>query len=414
MILVLRGGFTPGGEVQQVNLEFWGVFDDPSHFREIISTYSQLARGVTVRYRIFNFEDYEREVINALATDRGPDIMYIHNTWLPEHKDKLIPLPLGYEELDFYGLSNFGNDFVDVTFSDLIDDGQIYALPLYVDTPALFYNKDLLNSAAISTPPKTWTEFNDAVELLTKLDEKGRFVQSGATIGTARNINRSTDILMLLMLQSGIPMIDDTKTTAQFSRSVEEGDAGLVALQYYTDFANPLKRVYTWNDDQNYSIDRFAEGKAAMTFNYSYNIPLLQAKAPRLNFGISGMPQIEGSNVNVNYANYWAPAVTINSRNPLEAWKFLLYLTSRQGITQYLNNAKRPTARRDLIDFQKTDLDLGVFVEQTLSARNWYQVDSGEIERIFADMIDDVNFGRKSISEALRSAQSKVSVLMQR
>lgn len=400
--------------MQSVNLEFWGVFDDPSNFREIIGAYSQLSRGVNVRFRVFNFEDYEREVIDALATDRGPDIMYIHNTWLPKHKNKLVPMPQSVEELNFFSLADFRNDFIDVSFSDLTDNGQIYALPLYNDTLALFYNKDLLNSAAISIPPKTWDKFNEAVELLSEQDDKGRFIKSGAAIGTARNINRSTDILMLLMLQSGVPMVNNTKTVAQFSLSVEGQDAGAVALQYYTDFANPLKKVYTWNDDQNYSIDRFAQGDLAMMFNYSYNIPLLRAKAPRLNFDISEMPQIDGTSINVNYANYWAPAVTINSRNPTEAWKFLLYLTSRQGITQYLNNTKRPTARRDLIDFQKTDLDLGVFANQALSAKNWYQIDSGEIERIFADMIDDVNFGRKSITEALRSAQSKVTVLMQR
>lgn len=395
-------------------MEFWGVFDNTNNLSDAIQEYARRRRGATINYKSFNPEDYEREVINALATGRGPDVMYLHNTWLPKHKDKLVPMPQSNEELAYYTLPNFRDDFVDVAYGDLVDDGQIYALPLFMDTLALFYNKDLLNSAGISSPPRTWSEFNDAVERLTTLDERGRFVKSGAVIGTARNVNRSTDILMLLMLQSGIPMADRDRGIAEFSRDVGSQDAGEVTLQYYTDFANPLKRVYTWNDDQIYSIDAFVEERAAMMFNYSYNTQLFRSKAPRLNFGIAPMPQIEDTAVVVDYANYWAPAVTINSKFPLESWKFLQFLASREGATIYLNKAKRPSARRDLIDLQKSDLDLGVFANQSLSARSWYQIDSGEIERIFADMIDDVNFGRKSVSEALRSAQNKVTLLMQK
>jgi multiple sugar transport system substrate-binding protein len=414
VLLVLRSGFGPGDRGGQIHLEFWGVFDDPRFFTQAINAYAELSPGVGITYRNFSPEDYEREILDALATGQGPDIMYIHNTWLTRYKDKLTPLPQDSAELNLYGLANFRDEFVDTVFADLVDRGEIFAMPLYVDTLALYYNKDLLNSAAIGTPPSTWDEFNDAVERLTKLDARGRFTQSGAAIGTARNINRSTDIVMLLMLQSGVSMVDETKTTAVFSRDVEGRNAGEVALQYYTDFTDPLKRVYTWNDDQNYSIDRFVEGKTAMMFNYSYQIPIIREKAPRLNFGIAPMPQISGTDVVVNYANYWAPAVSLGSQFKTEAWKFLLFLASREGVPTYLETAKRPAARRDLIDFQKADLDLGVFATQALSARNWYQVDNGEIERIFADMIDDVNFGRSSVAEALRTAQNKVSVLMQR
>jgi len=89
-------------------------------------------------------------------------------------------------------------------------------------------------------------------------------------------------------------------------------------------------------------------------------------------------------------------------------------MTAGEGAVSYLTAAVRPSARRDLIDQQKSDPDLGVFAEQALTARSWFQIDNAAVEKIFADMIDAVNLGRLSVKDALRDAESKVTVLMSR
>ncbi|MBI2003564.1 MAG: extracellular solute-binding protein [Parcubacteria group bacterium] len=411
LFFLVFGGFET--KVERVELEFWGVFDQPAAFNEAIRIFRQANPNVNIRYVPFSFEEYEKAVIDALASGRGPDIWFIQNTWLPKHKDKLSSLPQDDKELN-YKLFNFRQDFVDAAEADLVDNGQIYALPLYVDTLALYYNKNLFNSAGIARPPANWDDFNEAVKTLTKFDSKGNITTSGAAIGTARNINRSTDILMLLLLQSGSQMIDRTRNEATFAAPAGFQRVGETALEYYTDFANPAKSVYTWNDSQFYSIDAFTTERTAMMFNYSHHIPTIRSKAPRLNFDVALMPQPKNSSVRVDYANYFAPAVSAASKNKDAAWKFLLYLSSREGALSYLRETLRPSARRDLIDFQKTDPDLGVYAQQALTARGWYQVDSGAIEKIFADMIEDVVFRRATVLEAIGTAEDKVTVLMQR
>jgi len=339
----------------------------------------------------------------------------VQNTWLPKYLDKIIPLPrqIPGQKEPLLTLKSFREQFVDVTEKDLVAGGEIYGLPLYVDTLALYYNKDIFNSLGITQPPQTWNEFNEDVEKITVADSNNNISRAGAAIGTARNINRSTDILSLLMLQSGVPMVDDAGVSADFSKITEGKDLGQVALEYYTDFSNPAKRVYTWNDGLHYSIDAFQEGTTAMMLNYSHQIPLLRSKAPRLNFGVATMPQLGESQV-LNYANYWAPAVSKFSPASRQAWEFIVYLSSTEGVLSYLNATGRPTARRDLIEQQKNDLDLGVFAKQALSANSWYQTDNLAIENILADMIEDVNFGRRSIAEALQTTENKITLLMQR
>jgi len=392
-------------------LEFWSVFDDSDVFDPLIKQYQAISPNITINYSKKNIVSYEQDLVNALATGRGPDIFSIHNTWLPKHKNKLAPAAE-----TMITAKRFGELFVDVASQDFIDTEKVYALPLSVDTLALFYNKDLFNSAGIATPPQTWTEFNSAVEKLTQRDNKNNILKSGAALGTAKNINRSTDILMALMLQSGAKMINASRDAATFDQTVsaQGGDfnPGRQALIFYTNFASPGLKVYTWNQDQNYSIDAFVNGKVAMMINYNYQLPLVKARAAHMEIGIAPLPQISSTSKKVTFANYWAQAVGRGSKNQIEAWKFLAWLSSPEISRQYLELTKKPAARRDLIEEQKKDADLGVFAQQSLTAESWWEKDNLAIEGIFADMIEVVNAGKVTAETALRQAAAQVNLLM--
>ncbi len=413
VIFLGRIGGVPEGS-QRAELTFWGVFDSEEDFRSSINAYQSQNPQVRINYRQFNFEDYEKSLVSAFADGAGPDIFMVHNSWLPKHKGKIAPLPqqIAGEKAPLFTLKDFKDQFVDVAEKDLVVGSEIYGLPLYIDTLALYYNKDIFNSLGIANPPKTWSEFNDFVEKIT-ISENNIISRSGAAVGTARNVNRSTDILALLMLQSGVPMTNDDNTSAEFTKIVDGKDVSQVSLEYYTDFANPAKRVYTWNNAQHYSVDAFQEGLAAMMFNYAHQVFLLRSKASRLNFGVASMPQLNTAQA-VNYASYWAPTVSKFSKNSVAAWRFLVYLSSAPGAVPYLNSAGHPAARRDLIDQQQNEPEIGVFAKQALSAKSWYQADNLAVENILADLIDDVNFKRRTIAEALRAAENKITLLMQR
>ena len=411
VVIILRD---TGSGTNQATLEFWGVYDTKQDFAKVVTSFQAINSGIKVNYKQFSYEDYEKSLIDALAAGAGPDIIMIQNTWLAKHRTKFVPMPASEKDKNpFITAKEFQDQFVDVAYNDLVYQGKIYALPLYVDTLALFYNKDMFNTAGITRPPKDWDEFNKDVELLTKFDPAGNIIQAGTAMGTARNINRSTDILSALMIQSGVRMTNTTNTAVSFTRSVDGKRVGENTLQYYTDFANPLKTVYAWNDSQHYSIDSFVEGGSAMMFNYSHQVNVLRQKLARLNFNIAPMPQFSELD-SKNYANYWAVSVSNASKNPEAAWRYLSYLASKDGATIYLTETSRPSARRDLIELQKSDPQLGVFAFQALSAKSWFQIDNNAVDSIFADMIDEVNSKKATIRAALRSAESKINTLMSR
>lgn len=387
---------------QQISgdLLMWGVFDDSDIIQKFIQQFQAAYPGVRVTYQKKSVDSYEKDLINALAAGRGPDIFYIQNTWIPKHIDKLSPIPKNY-----LTANEFKDAFVDVAYEDFISGGDIYALPLYADTLALFYNKDILNSAGIANPPSTWEGLLSMAPSLTKKDEAGNITRSAIAMGTAKNVNRAMDIVSLLILQSGVEMFDKERNQAVFNQG------GQQALEFYTNFAKPIKSIYTWNNQMPQSTDAFIEGKAAMMMNYNHQIQNIKAKAPHLKFGVSLMLQPRDSQKRVNYANYWGVTVSGSSKYADVAWILAYYLTEKEQAKAYLELTGRPTARRDLVDEQRQDKELGIFAQQSLSAYSWNQPDSAEVEKIFSDMIESTVAGT-SAQTALSNAANRVNLLV--
>jgi ABC-type glycerol-3-phosphate transport system substrate-binding protein len=96
------------------------------------------------------------------------------------------------------------------------------------------------------------------------------------------------------------------------------------------------------------------------------------------------------------------------------AWIFLKWLSDQPQAQKYAALAKRPVSRRDLIPWQQSDLDLGVFAKQALIAKSWYQADNLAIEKIFSDAIESVVYGQSQVRDAIDKAASQVTLLMQK
>lgn len=425
-IILLLAGVIPGlrrnsTPSASVSLTVWGVYDDRRVFDDTATRYRSSRSNVEITYRQFDPNTYETELINALAAGTGPDIFMFQNTWLPKHMDKIVPAPddpVTKKPL-IATFSDPDMGFPQVVLQDFAPGGVVYASPLYVDTLAMFYNKDTFDKFGIALPPKNWTEFQEIAKKLREIDTKtNQISKAGAAIGGSnKSINRATDLLSLIMLQSGTQMAPPTDFSRATFAQGASGDKqpGLDSLNFYTQFANPASPLYTWNDNLHYSVDNFAEGNTAILFNYSHQISILRAKNPFLNFGVIGVPQIDGSPQPVAYANYWGLAVSNKSKVPGWAWDFIKYATMDSGAAdKYFIATKKPPALRALINKYINDSDISLFAKQALIARTWPQIDNNKVEQIFSDMIEAVISGRLSSNDALQKAEDEVTLLMRR
>ncbi len=405
-----------------ITVEVWNVFEDADLYGEIFADFRTLNPHVTINYKKIDYLEYRKKLTEAFANGTAPDIFALHNAGLPQDILRIAPAPSTLalvREFDEVYPRVVAFDF---TRKDQNGARLVYAAPLSIETLGFFYNKDYFESANVSSPPKVWEEILDYAKLFTQFDDAGAIKISGVALGAADNINRSADIVTLLMLQSGTRMNNELLSEATFDEQVWVGEGeqarrfqpGKEALEFYLSFSDPTKTVYSWNEKMPYSIDAFVEGKTAMMLNYPHHIGTIRSKAPHLNFGVAPMLQLRDRKEDINYASYWGFTVAKTSKNVNTAWELIDFLSKPEQTKKYLEKAKMPTARRDLILWQQQDQDLKYFANQIMSARSWYSGDSLAADTILTDMIRGASSGEKKPDEALLDAAARVTVILQK
>lgn len=399
-----------GGSGQPVVLKIWKPFADSGQMQPLFTAYQALHPNVQFEYTDKNIDNYESDLLDALASGNGPDIFSINNSWLPKYIDKVTPAPD-----KTFTLKDYKDAYVDVVVHDFTKDNKVYGTALSVDSLALYYNKDILGTAGIATPPKTWDELAVDSRKITKQDQTGYFIRSGVAMGTNSNVYHAPDILYLLMLQDGaIPWSADGLNPT-FAQSVKKNgnyvNPGQEALNFYTSFANPNSANYTWNQRSDYSIDAFANGRAAMLYGYGFVRDLVVAKSPNLNFDVAPVPQQNLDDPAVNYASYFGEVVNKQSKNADWAWDFLKFATSKNSLDKFYAKNKQASSRKDLIEQQINDPDIGVFAHANLTAKSFYKPDEAKQDAIFAAMIDNVVLKGMKVSDALGQAQQQAQTL---
>lgn len=423
--------------LEPVTLNYWRAWDDTGDFQEIINAYKTIHPNITINYRKLRYQEYEKELLNAWAEDRGPDIFSIRNTWVREYQTKIEPLPpeitiayqfteksLGIKEETIVEIkkektltpTDLKNNFLDVVYQDAVIGGKIYGLPLSVDTLVMFYNRDLLNNAGISLPPTDWRQFQSEVKKITLLARDNSIIQAGTALGAGENILHAPDIISILMMQNGARMTDSSgdATFDQIppSQSGSNYNPGVEAVRFYTDFALPSREVYSWNLQMPSSRQAFAQGLVGFYFGYSSDVEYIESGSKgKLNYGLNKIPQIEG-NPEINFANYWLETVSKKSKHIDEAWDFIQFMTQAEQVKKYLTATKRPTALRALVDEQKDDEELKVFASQLLTTQSWYRgLDAKKVENIFITMADSIIQGTDT-NKAVTLAAQKVNQTM--
>lgn len=395
-----------------VTLTYWGLWEPESVMAGVLADYQRTHPKVTVNYQKQSAPEYRERLQSALSRTDGPDIFRIHNSWLPMFKNQLAPVP---EKI--YPKATYERTFYPAAKDDFGLGGKYYALPLEIDTLALFYNEDLLIQAGISAPVN-WEQFKIAVgKIVAKDPVTGQIKIAGTAMGTTGNIEHWQEILALMFLQNGISDLSKADSTV-----LPDGhNAGVDVLTYYTGFASGNSLSRTWDETMDNSTLAFAAGRLAFYFGPSWEIfeikELARNSNPGLNFKIAPVPQVDPDNP-VNLAVYWAEAVNKKSRNTEEAWKFLQYLSSPEVMTklyQAESNIRlfgEPYGRTEMADLLSADPFAGVFITQSKTAKTSALASrtfdgktglNSRISQYFEDAVNKVREGG-SPQEALQTA----------
>lgn len=424
--LVLSGCLQKAPASGPVSLTIYGL-DDSDVLDPIISKYKEKNPSVSVKYKKFNDEkEFENMLINEIAEGEGPDVFYLHNTWLPRHLKKIVPLTS--ESLT---TQNFSQYFVNVTGNDFIQpdpkDGlsKIYALPLYVDTLALYYNKTDFEQKLPERgkPASNWDVFKEDASKLRKQAEDGKLEKGAIALGRTDNIRLGVDILYNLFLQAGVEFYDADFKQTRFAGSGQE------VFDYFLSFANQQNKNFSWNTDLVMptqplgEVEAFLAGKVSAILGYSELYQRLETELKNVKtrsgstismkeIAVMPIPQVATQEADYKvWADYYGLAVSRNSKNPTKAWGFVQFAASKDSAKTYHQKTKRPTARRDLIEDQKKEPIIDVFVSQLGYAGSFRIFSSQKFAEVLNKAVADAGAGKTS-SQALGEAQTTINDML--
>lgn len=415
LIFLLLGGFSfakfvlprlSGGVSGNSTISWWGMWEDPKTVQPLIDEYQTAHPGVTIKYEQKSKEQYRERLSNAIAGGQGPDIMTIHNSWVPMFKTSLSPMPASV-----FSPQEFQQTFYPVMSRDLTLGTSIVGIPSEYDGLGLFVNDEIFSTYGKDVPT-TWNDLRNTAISLTIKNNQGIIQQAGIAMGTTSNIDHWQEILALLMLQNGAKLESPTGSFA-------EG-----ALDFYTVFSKTDK---VWDDTLPNSTTMFANGKLAMMIAPSWRAHDIIAVSPTLKFRVLPVPQLPKNSPDepdITYATYWVNAVSAKSANQTAAWEFMKFLSTKESYQKLYDNAAKirtfgePFPRVDMREAISADPKVGGFISLAGNAKSWYldaRTFDGEtginsrIGKYFEDAVNAVNkgFGTGS-KEALVTASSGV------
>jgi ABC-type glycerol-3-phosphate transport system substrate-binding protein len=387
----------------------WGTMQ-PATFSSILDA-SGLAKDKTfnITYVKKDQSSFQNDFIEALASGTSPDLIITTQDKVLENKDKLYAIP--YSSIS---KNDFSNAFISEAELLMLSDG-IYGLPFVVDPMVMYWNRTMFSNKGVSQPPQYWSQLFDLVKLFTVRDASLSISKTAVALGEYTNVNHANDLLSLLSIQAGTPIVNQGQGGLQsvlaerFGYTLVPAEA---ALDFYTSFANPAKTFYAWNRSLPNSQDMFVAGNLALYFGYASEITLIQAKNPNLDFNVTTMLQNEGGDVNTTFGELYVMSIPKRATDITGAFKLAVALSGQTGNSAASSATGLPPVRRDLLATKPESSYGQTFFTSALWSKAWLDPNSNATEKVFKDMIENVTSGKLRVSQAVGQANSTLQTLL--
>lgn len=384
------------------NVAIWGTFQLGVSDKVLADFNKKFEKIFSVSYEYHDPTTFDSDIVEALASGKGPDILLLPDNLILRHSDKIELIP--YASVP---QRTFQDTFIQASEIYMRDQGLI-ALPFAIDPMVMYWNRDLFNNASITQPPAYWDEFLTLAPKLTQHDQKtSEIKQSAISFGEYSNVQNAKDIIAMLFLQvgnritkmsDGKPIVDLQDTNGQ---KVSANQDVVSAFRYFMDFSNPLQNIYSWSRALPNSRDQFINGNLAVYFDFASAYKDLQLKNPHLNFAVAPVPQLRGTKVDITYARMHGLAVMKTSKNKQTAFIAVQRLLESEPSGQFAATFSLPPVRRDLLNKRPTDTTLSVFYDSAIRARTWLDPRPEESDKAFRIAVESVSSGRRDITQSI-------------
>ncbi len=230
------------------------------------------------------------------------------------------------------------SDFYPACWDEATYEGKVYAIPYSTDDRVLYWNKDVFRAAGLDPekPPKTWSELEWMAKKLTVKAEES---DSYKTIGFIPNYGNCF-LYMYGFLNDGHFMSEDGRKCTLNDPAISDALAWMVKL--YDDLGGAKNINAFQSGFQPQANDPFYTGKVAMKLDGNWVLNMTARYAPNVKFGVAPAPvpdaryrgegRFKGLPQFITWSGGHSLAIPMGSPHTEEAWAFVRWMTSLDGI----------------------------------------------------------------------------------
>ena len=333
-MLVLAG--CGGGGVSPETVVVYVPSDNPGDIalrRTQAKAFMKLHPKIPVKITVVPSEGYNEKVFTSIASGNPPDIFGSGDVVIPLIADKGYAQDLN-KFVDPADLEGFYPQVLD----GLTYEGKLLGLTDNWDTQVMYYNRDLFDAAGVEYPDASWT-WDDMVDAARTLTEgSGPEKQYG-----------------VVMESWFAPLFDqvwsnDGEVFSQDGRScmLDEGTApGAVQqiVDLFDEGLSPSPADLTSGSQD--SLQTFLSGRAGMWIGSGRWAAYDLREAEDLNWAVAPRPN-GNDHSRANFFHLAMFGISKGSDSPENAWEFLKYMTSEEGMRLGISNMQGIPSRMEL------------------------------------------------------------------
>lgn len=216
--------------------------------------------------------------------------------------------------------------FLESTIMANTFEGQIYGMPLYIDSGILYYRKDLLEEYGFS-PPETWHEMVDQAQKIVNGEaEKG--IEIYGFSGQFKQYEGIVCNMMEFILSRGGSILDPESGRVKIADT-----ASIDAVRFVRDsIIHGISPAGILTYEEPESVALFVQGKSVFHRNWSYAWRVSNDPSESRIAGKVGFTRIPRFSSGKSYATLggWQVGISRFSKNKETAYIFLKFLSSER------------------------------------------------------------------------------------
>lgn len=297
----------------------YGIWDSNQEkgLRKMADEFEGKNPGIKIDIQVTGWSDYWTMLEAAATGESLPDTFWMHSNEIYRYASNgmLMDLTDKINKSDDVKLSNYPEGLVKIYNLN----NKQYAIPKDYDTIGLWYNKTMFDKAGISYPDETWNwdKLYEAAKKLTTGD--------GKQYGFLAPLHNQEGYYNFVYQNGGTIITDDKVSGYDNPKTIE-------AMKYYVRFVSEGLSPKIFDDAAR--AETLQNGLCAMGFFGSWNLSGFAANDYMTkNFNVTVLPSAnDGKRASI--FNGLGNAISANTKHPEEAWKWVQYLSSKDGQTK--------------------------------------------------------------------------------